>query len=109
MKGYYIGVFFLTLCCSAHADENSDILINISNSALCYAFRKSTDTPGVGSAIRKDCEEKRNTETQKENEARQVRLYSEDCQFWIERHAINPNSKTVSGLKKNCGPDYKLN
>lgn len=58
MKGYYIGVFFLTACCSVHADENSDLLINISNSALCYAFRKNTDTPGVGSAIRKDCEEK---------------------------------------------------
>lgn len=100
MKGYYIGVFFLTACCSVHADENSDLLINISNSALCYAFRKNTDTPGVGSAIRKDCEEKRNAELQKRNEARQARLYSEDCQFWIERHAINPNSKNDFWLKR---------
>lgn len=51
MKGYYIGVFFLMVCCLVYVDENSDFLINILNFVLCYVFRKNIDIFGVGSVI----------------------------------------------------------
>ncbi|EKN7497292.1 TPA: hypothetical protein ACKR0C_003501 [Pseudomonas aeruginosa] len=105
MKGCFL-LFLALLSFSASANEASDDwLIKFSNSALCYAFRNSSGESGVGNSIRKDCERATKQESDRLESLRQNRLYSKECQFWIERHRVNPNSKTILGLKESCGKD----
>lgn len=99
MKGCFL-LYLALLSFSAFANEASDDwLIKFSNSALCYAFRNSSGENGVGNSIRRDC----GKDDRQEVTRRQERLYSEECQFWIERHRVNPNSITTKGLKDFCG------
>ncbi|WP_440467045.1 hypothetical protein ACKI1H_28390 [Pseudomonas sp. YH-1] len=47
-------------------------------------------------------QEKVEEESARFQKMRQMRVYSEACQFWLERDQVNPNSKSKAGIRDNC-------
>ncbi|MDH1011622.1 hypothetical protein N5J43_15665 [Pseudomonas nicosulfuronedens] len=54
-----------------------------------------------GNARQKLQQEKIDEENARFQKMRQMRVHSEECQFWRERDQVNPNSKTEAGIKEN--------
>ena len=55
-----------------------------------------------GNARKKLQQEKVEEENARLQKMRQMRVYSEECQFWRERDQVNPNSKSKAGIRDNC-------
>lgn len=55
-----------------------------------------------GNARNKLQQEKVEEENARFQKMRQMRVYSETCQFWLERDQLNPNSKSKAGIRDNC-------
>lgn len=55
-----------------------------------------------GNARQKLQQEQADEENARFQKMRQLRVYSEECQFWRERDQVNPNSKSKAGIRDNC-------